>query len=40
MSVKEAPCAQPIGHCGLQLAFTDDHRRGIYPWSNLEGLGA
>jgi DUF971 family protein len=31
---------QPVGHYGLQLAFSDAHSRGIYPWSYLEDLGA
>ncbi|WP_042301301.1 DUF971 domain-containing protein [Paraburkholderia kururiensis] len=31
---------QPVGRYGLQLAFADGHRRGIYPWPYLEGLGA
>src|SRR5260370_170993 len=31
--------AQPVGKYGLQLAFSDGHDRGIYPWSYLRGLG-
>jgi DUF971 family protein len=28
---------QPMGY-GVQLAFSDGHARGIYPWGYLEGL--
>lgn len=30
----------PIGHYALQLAFSDGHDRGIYPWSMLRDLGS
>lgn len=29
---------EPMGY-GVQLAFSDGHARGIYPWSYLEALG-
>lgn len=29
---------EPMGY-GVQLAFSDGHARGIYPWSYLEQLG-
>jgi len=28
---------QPMGY-GIQIAFTDGHRRGIYPWGYLSTL--
>ncbi|WP_114811280.1 gamma-butyrobetaine hydroxylase-like domain-containing protein [Paraburkholderia kururiensis] len=31
---------QPVGHYGVQLAFSDGHARGIYPWPYLAQLGA
>ncbi len=31
--------ARPIGHYALQLAFSDGHERGIYPWVYLRSLG-
>jgi DUF971 family protein len=30
--------AHAVGGYGLQLAFSDGHDRGIYPWSYLRGL--
>ena len=29
---------EPMGY-GVQLAFSDGHARGIYPWTYLEQLG-
>ncbi|MEM5406298.1 MULTISPECIES: gamma-butyrobetaine hydroxylase-like domain-containing protein [Paraburkholderia] len=29
---------EPMGY-GVQLAFSDGHARGIYPWPYLEQLG-
>ncbi|MBB3211845.1 DUF971 family protein [Herbaspirillum sp. Sphag1AN] len=29
---------EPVGHYGLQLHFSDGHKRGIYPWPYLRGL--
>jgi DUF971 family protein len=31
--------AQAVGHYALQLAFSDGHERGIYPWTFLRELG-
>lgn len=28
----------PIGHYGVNIAFSDGHARGIYPWSYLQML--
>jgi len=28
----------PAGSYGVQLAFSDGHERGIYPWSYLRSL--
>jgi prepilin-type processing-associated H-X9-DG protein len=28
----------PIGHYGINIAFSDGHARGIYPWSYLLDL--
>jgi DUF971 family protein len=30
--------AQPVGHYALQLAFSDGHDRGIFPWELLRRL--
>jgi DUF971 family protein len=30
--------ASPIGQYALQLLFSDDHDRGIYPWDLPRGL--
>ncbi len=30
--------ATPVGNYGLQLHFSDGHRRGIYPWVHLRAL--
>jgi DUF971 family protein len=30
---------EPVGLYALNLAFTDGHRRGIYPFQMLGGLG-
>jgi DUF971 family protein len=30
---------EPMGY-GVQLAFSDGHARGIYPWAWLETLGS
>lgn len=30
--------ASPMGY-GVQLHFSDDHRRGVFPWSYLFGIG-
>jgi DUF971 family protein len=30
----------PIGHYAVNLAFSDGHARGIYPWSYLAELAA
>lgn len=30
----------PIGHYAVNLAFSDGHFRGIYPWSYLAELAA
>ena len=30
--------AEAVGLYGLQLAFSDGHDRGIYPWSYLRAL--
>jgi DUF971 family protein len=30
----------PIGHYAVNLAFSDGHCRGIYPWSYLAELAA
>lgn len=32
--------AAPIGGYAVNLAFSDGHARGIYPWAFLLGLGA
>ena len=32
--------AAPIGGYAVNLAFSDGHARGIYPWALLLGLGA
>ena len=29
----------PVGDKGLNLVFSDGHRRGIYPWLYLRELG-
>jgi DUF971 family protein len=29
---------EPIGHYAINLAFSDGHARGIYPWSYLREL--
>ena len=29
---------KPFGVAGLQLVFSDQHRRGIYPWAYLREL--
>lgn len=29
---------EPVGDKGLQLVFSDGHRRGIYPWRFLRQL--
>jgi DUF971 family protein len=29
----------PVGSYGVQLSFSDGHRRGIYPWPYLRTLG-
>ncbi len=31
---------EPVGEHGLNLAFSDGHDRGIYPWAYLRELGA
>jgi DUF971 family protein len=31
---------QPISNKGLNLAFSDGHNRGIYPWEYLLEIGA
>ncbi|NJM55049.1 MAG: DUF971 domain-containing protein [Verrucomicrobiae bacterium] len=31
---------EPIGRYGVNIAFSDGHDRGIYPWSFLEELAA
>ena len=31
--------ATPIGSTGLQLAFSDGHQNGIYPWGYLHAIG-
>jgi DUF971 family protein len=31
---------EPVGEHGLNLAFSDGHDRGIYPWAFLRQLGA
>ena len=28
----------PMGHYGINIAFSDGHARGIYPWSYLAEL--
>ena len=30
---------EPVGSYALNLAFTDGHKRGIYPFEMLAGLG-
>lgn len=30
--------AEPVGHYGINLAFSDGHARGIYPWAYLREL--
>jgi len=30
--------AEPVGQYALQLTFSDNHARGIYPWSLLREL--
>jgi len=30
----------PIGGYAINIAFSDGHNRGIYPWSLLHALGA
>jgi prepilin-type processing-associated H-X9-DG protein len=32
--------AAPIGDYAINIAFSDGHARGIYPWSLLLGLNA
>jgi DUF971 family protein len=32
--------AAPVGAFGLNLVFSDGHRRGIYPWPYLRELAA
>ncbi len=32
--------AREIGTYGVNIAFSDGHDRGIYPWSYLEALAA
>ncbi|MFH1342720.1 MAG: DUF971 domain-containing protein [Pseudomonadota bacterium] len=32
--------AAPVGGYAVNLAFSDGHARGIYPWAFLLGLGA
>ncbi|MDP3692702.1 gamma-butyrobetaine hydroxylase-like domain-containing protein [Bradyrhizobium sp.] len=32
--------AAPVGGYAVNLAFSDGHARGIYPWTFLLGLGA
>ena len=29
---------EPVGAYGVQLAFSDGHERGIYPWNYLRSL--
>ncbi len=31
---------EPVGEHGLNLAFSDGHDRGIYPWAYLRELSA
>jgi len=30
--------AAPIGHYAINIAFSDGHARGVYPWSLLTAL--
>jgi DUF971 family protein len=30
----------PVGHYAINLAFSDGHARGIYPWAYLRELAA
>lgn len=30
----------PQGHFGINIAFSDGHARGIYPWSYLRAIAA
>jgi prepilin-type processing-associated H-X9-DG protein len=30
----------PMGHYGINIAFSDGHARGIFPWSYLAELAA
>jgi DUF971 family protein len=30
----------PVGHYAINLAFSDGHTRGIYPWAYLRELAA
>lgn len=31
---------EPIGRYGVNIAFSDGHDRGIYPWVFLENLAS
>jgi DUF971 family protein len=32
--------AEPVGHYGLNIAFSDGDDRGVFPWSMLASLAA